>query len=98
MGARLYNPVTALFTSIDPIWGGNETAYTYPNDPINKQDTTGEWGWAVRLALKLMSRVSKTRGTITKPKVRYKQTIARAVMSKNTVRRNSFDLYELRDS
>ena len=37
MGARLYNPVTALFTSLDPIYGGN--------DPINKQDTTGEWGW-----------------------------------------------------
>ncbi|MDO5735228.1 MAG: DNRLRE domain-containing protein [Propionibacteriaceae bacterium] len=42
MGARLYNPTTGLFTSPDPIHGGNETTYTYPNDPINKQDTTGQ--------------------------------------------------------
>lgn len=45
MGAHLYNPVTGLFTSLDPIYGGNDTPYAYPNDPINKQDTTGEWGW-----------------------------------------------------
>lgn len=42
MGARLYNPITGLFTSIDPVFGGNDTPYAYPNDPINKQDTTGE--------------------------------------------------------
>ena len=41
MGARLYNPVTNQFTSPDPITGGNETTYTYPNDPINKNDFTG---------------------------------------------------------
>ena len=45
MGARLYNPVTGLFTSLDPVYGGNDTPYTYPNDPINRIDTTGEWGW-----------------------------------------------------
>ena len=41
MGARVYNPVTNQFTSPDPITGGNETTYTYPNDPINKTDFTG---------------------------------------------------------
>jgi hypothetical protein len=41
MGARLYNPVTNQFTSPDPVTGGNETTYTYPNDPINKNDITG---------------------------------------------------------
>jgi hypothetical protein len=41
MGARLYNPITNQFTSPDPITGGNETTYTYPNDPINKNDFTG---------------------------------------------------------
>lgn len=41
MGSRLYNAATGLFTSIDPVWGGNETVYGYPNDPVNKQDTTG---------------------------------------------------------
>jgi len=41
MGARLYNPVTNQFTSPDPVTGGNETTYTYPNDPINKNDFNG---------------------------------------------------------
>ena len=41
MGARLYNPVTNQFTSPDPVTGGNETTYTYPNDPINKNDFSG---------------------------------------------------------
>ena len=45
MGARLYNTATGLFTSIDPVYGGNDTPYTYPNDPINKQDTTGREGF-----------------------------------------------------
>lgn len=41
MGARLYNPVTARFLSPDPVSGGNENAYNYPNDPVNKSDTNG---------------------------------------------------------
>ena len=46
MGARLYNTVTGLFTSRDPVAGGNTTSYVYPQDPINKNDTTGErWSW-----------------------------------------------------
>jgi RHS repeat-associated protein len=43
MGARLYNPVTGLFTSVDPVAGGNTTDYTYPQDPINKYDLNGQW-------------------------------------------------------
>ena len=43
MGARLYNPTTATFTTRDPIPGGNTTTYTYPQDPINMSDTTGLW-------------------------------------------------------
>lgn len=41
MGARLYNPATGTFTSLDPIPGGNENAYTYPLDPINSADESG---------------------------------------------------------
>jgi RHS repeat-associated protein len=51
MGARVYNPVTNQFTSPDPITGGNETTYTYPNDPINKTDFDGNWGWGDTLGL-----------------------------------------------
>jgi RHS repeat-associated protein len=45
MGARVYNPKTNQFTSKDPIKGGNENSYTYPNDPINAFDFSGlnEW-------------------------------------------------------
>jgi RHS repeat-associated protein len=41
MGARLYNPITAQFTSIDPVQGGNETDYSYPADPVNSYDLDG---------------------------------------------------------
>jgi RHS repeat-associated protein len=44
MGARLYNPTTGRFTSPDPIPGGNDTTYTYPNDPINTTDIDGDCG------------------------------------------------------
>ena len=45
MGARLYNPVTGTFLSRDPVAGGNDNTYTYPADPINKFDLSGEWSW-----------------------------------------------------
>lgn len=45
MGARLYNPTTGLFTSVDPVVGGNTTAYTYPQDPVNKSDLDGQRSW-----------------------------------------------------
>lgn len=43
MGERLYNPATGLFTSRDPIVGGNTTAYSYPQDPVNLHDISGQW-------------------------------------------------------
>ncbi|SMO60202.1 RHS repeat protein [Propioniciclava tarda] len=47
MGARTYLPSLGIFTATDPVEGGNDTTYTYPNDPINKQDLSGEkwWNW-----------------------------------------------------
>jgi RHS repeat-associated protein len=41
MGDRLYNPVTGRFTSLDPVLGGNENAYNYPNDPVGQFDVDG---------------------------------------------------------
>lgn len=42
MGARLYNSATGHFTSRDPIAGGNTTTYSYPQDPLNWHDLSGE--------------------------------------------------------
>lgn len=44
MGARVYNAVSGSFTSTDPVFGGNSTAYGYPQDPVNSFDLDGEWG------------------------------------------------------
>jgi len=41
MGARGYNPTTGQFLTPDPVRGGNETPYNYPNDPCNRRDLTG---------------------------------------------------------
>ena len=50
MGARLYNPATGLFTSLDPIYGGNDTPYAYPNDPLGSCDTSGLFSCSETLA------------------------------------------------
>ena len=42
MGSRVYNPGNGLFLTVDPVPGGNVTAYTYPQDPINSFDPGGD--------------------------------------------------------
>lgn len=51
MGARGYNPITGQFLSPDPIRGGNETPYNYPNDPVNINDLTGKLGLLASLLI-----------------------------------------------
>jgi RHS repeat-associated protein len=41
MGARVYNPSSGDFTSTDPVYGGNSTSYSYPQDPVNGYDVDG---------------------------------------------------------
>jgi RHS repeat-associated protein len=41
MGRRVYNPATGLFSSIDPIPGGNVNRYAFPTDPVNMSDLDG---------------------------------------------------------
>jgi RHS repeat-associated protein len=42
MGVRVYNPVTGLFTSLDPVDGGGANAYAHPTDPVNVADLDGQ--------------------------------------------------------
>ncbi len=41
MGARLYNPSTGQFLSVDPVPGGTATKYAYPTNPVTNIDVTG---------------------------------------------------------
>ncbi|WP_422750530.1 RHS repeat-associated core domain-containing protein [Micromonospora sp. WMMD1219] len=42
MGARLYNPTTSRFKSVDSVYGGNANPYEYATgDSINKHDVSG---------------------------------------------------------
>ena len=43
MGARLYNPVTGLFLSADPVINGGANRYSYPCDPVGGTDLTGRF-------------------------------------------------------
>ena len=55
LGARVYNPATGQFTTTDPVPGGNENAYNYPNNPVSQNDFTGcsgfDWGMALDIGL-----------------------------------------------
>jgi RHS repeat-associated protein len=51
MGARGYNPTTGQFLTPDPVRGGNETPYNYPNDPVANIDTSGLLGFVASVLI-----------------------------------------------
>jgi RHS repeat-associated protein len=44
MGARLYDSLLGQFIQRDPVYGGNDNAYGYPQDPVLGYDLSGQWG------------------------------------------------------
>ncbi len=80
MGARLYNPASGRFLSIDPIVGGSPNRYLYPTDPVNQVDLDGKLWWfaaavAVRLCVRFCGRI--VRGAYKGIKAAYTATKAR---------------------
>jgi hypothetical protein len=68
MGARLYNPATGRFLSVDPVVEGSANRYLYPTDPINSFDLDGKlWWFAVAVAVRVCVRycVRAARGIYT---------------------------------
>lgn len=55
MGVRLYSAAIGRFLSVDPVPGGNTTAYNYPQDPINQFDLDGKYAIPVAEAALMLA-------------------------------------------
>ncbi|MFJ8577241.1 LamG-like jellyroll fold domain-containing protein [Micromonospora sp. NPDC093277] len=69
MGVRLYSPALGRFLQVDPIDGGNATAYDYcAGDPVNCTDLDGKWGWgSIKKGLSKVAKVASYASMIPGP-------------------------------
>lgn len=69
MGVRLYSPGIGRFLQMDPVDGGNATAYDYcAGDPVNCTDLDGKWGWgSIKRGLSKVARVASYASMIPGP-------------------------------
>ena len=80
MGARVYMPSLGRFLQVDPIEGGTANAYVYAEDPVNKNDYSGQSfiddgiKWVKAKATEFFTNVATTLNTV----------ISVAAFSKNT--------------
>ena len=63
MGVRLYSPGIGRFLQVDPVDGGNATAYDYcAGDPVNCTDLDGKFGWgSIKKGLSKVAKVASVR-------------------------------------
>jgi len=57
MGARQYVAALGRFLQVDPVEGGTDDDYAYPNDPINGQDLSGQFAFVIPIVLALIAAV-----------------------------------------
>ncbi|MEU0550478.1 LamG-like jellyroll fold domain-containing protein [Micromonospora sp. NPDC005979] len=69
MGVRLYSPALGRFLQVDPVEGGNATAYDYcAGDPVNCTDLDGKFGWgSIKKGLSKVAKVASYASMIPGP-------------------------------